>query len=70
MEHDEPILHDNLTIIEVTDPLVLDALAADASAAALGLARLSQLVAAVHPRHCDALIARLRKLGHLPKVVD
>lgn len=69
MEHEGSILHDNLPIIEVADSLTLDQLLADASTAPFLLVRLSERMAVIDPEHFDTLITRLRKLGHLPKVV-
>lgn len=62
------ILHENLAVIEVAEAWVLDALLADTSAAQSILTRLSDRVAVVAPAQFDALLARLRKLGHLPKI--
>jgi hypothetical protein len=62
-------LHDNLPLIEVADPRLLDDLYADDRASLYLLTRLSDQVAVVAPGQVDALLARLRKLGHLPKVM-
>jgi hypothetical protein len=62
-------VHDNLSIIEVADKIQLDTLLLDAVASRYILTRLSDHVAAVEPGKFDALLARLRKLGHTPKVV-
>jgi hypothetical protein len=61
-------LHDNLPLIEVADPLLLDDLYADDRAALCLLTRLSDRVAVIAPGQFETLLARLRKLGHLPKV--
>ena len=61
------ILHRNLPILEVGEPLLLDELLLDRQVSALVLTRLSDRVAVIDPSRYDALIARLRKLGHLPK---
>lgn len=66
----QPILHDNLPVIEVSDHLILDDLYADSRAAQFLLTRLSPTVAVVAPDQMDALIARLLKLGHTPKVLE
>ncbi|MBU2610166.1 MAG: hypothetical protein KJ606_04370 [Chloroflexi bacterium] len=66
----QPILHDNLPLIEVADHLTLDDLYADPRAAQYLLTRLSKTVAVVAPGQMDALLARLRKLGHTPKVLE
>jgi hypothetical protein len=63
-------LHENLPLIVVEHPSQLDDLYADEKAALLLLTRLSGQVAVVAPGQFDALLARLRKLGHLPKVID
>ena len=65
-----PILHEHLPLVEVADKLTLDLLLADPQARTLILTRLSDTVAAVAPQQFDALLARLRKLGHTPKVQD
>ncbi len=65
-----PILHDNLPLIEVADHLILDDLYADSLAAKHLLTRLSPTLAVVAPGQMDALLARLLKLGHTPKVLE
>jgi hypothetical protein len=64
-----PVLHSGLTLVEVAEPWLLDVLFADPAASRLMLQRLSDHVAAVMPGEADALVARLRKLGHTPKVL-
>jgi hypothetical protein len=64
-----PILHKNLPLIEVAESWLLDVVLADAGAARYILARLSDRVAVVAPGQIDALLARLRKLGHTPRVL-
>jgi hypothetical protein len=64
------ILHENLPLIEVDDPLILNDLYADERAAQYLLTRLSERVAVVAPGQFEALRSRLRKLGHLPKVLE
>ena len=63
-------LHENLLLIEVADPLILDDLYADERAAQYLLTRLSDRAAVVAPGQFDALRSRLRKLGHLPKILE
>lgn len=70
MSSTPPILHENLPLIEVADSVLLDIIAADPQARKLILARLSERAAIVAPGGFDALLARLRKLGHTPKVVE
>jgi len=65
-----PILHENLPLLEVADSVLLDVITADPQARKLILVRLSERVAIVAPGGFDALLARLRKLGHTPKVVE
>ena len=62
------ILHKNLPLLEVTDPVLMDMLFADPKASDCLLERLSEHVALVDPDKFDALFARLRKLDYLPKV--
>ena len=70
MAFQTPILHENLPLIEAADGVLLDIIAADPQARKLILARLSERTAIVAPGGFDALLARLRKLGHTPKVVE
>ena len=63
------ILHENLPIIEVAESYILDMLFHDKMASTMLLTRLSDRVAVVTPDRLDALLARLLKLGHTPKVV-
>jgi hypothetical protein len=70
MAADEPVLHENVPIIEVTQRHLLDQLSADPSTAIFLLGRLSERTAVVEPGQFDAFIVRLRKLGHLPKVME
>lgn len=64
------ILHENVPLIEVADGVLLDALLADRTTSRWIAARLSACVAVVVPEFQDALIARLCRQGHLPKVLD
>jgi len=63
-------LHEKIPLIEVADGVLLDVIAADPQARKLILVRLSDRVAIIAPGAFDALLARLRKLGHLPQVVE
>lgn len=65
-----PVLHMNLTLIEVDEPVALAALRADRTLGPLILTALSDRVAAVAPGREDELIRRLLKAGHTPKVVN
>jgi hypothetical protein len=62
------LLHRNLPIIEVADARLLEELMLDRQVSAMVLARLSDRVALIDPSRFDALVTRLRKIGHLPKV--
>jgi hypothetical protein len=68
--HEKTILHQNLPLVEVAEPWLLDTVLADAGAARWIVTRLSDRVAIVSPGQIDALLARLRKLGHTPKVLE
>lgn len=68
MPPDSPILHENLPLIQVREPRILDQLLADRIASAYLAVRLSERVAVVVPGRMDALFERLRHLGHLPRV--
>ena len=62
-------LHENLPIIEVTNPLLLDTLLSNKRTAHLILKRLDKQVAIVAPGKFETLLLQLKKLGHLPKVM-
>jgi hypothetical protein len=64
-----PILHENIPLVEVTDPLILNDLYADPLAARYLLTRVSDTIAVIAPGQVDALLARLLKTGHTPKVM-
>jgi hypothetical protein len=64
------ILHQHLPLVEVAEPWLLDTMLADAGAARCIVTRLSDRVAIVAPGQIDTLLARLRKLGHTPKVLE
>jgi hypothetical protein len=64
------VLHENLSLLEVADSVLLDILLADGQARRLILARLSDRVAIIAPGQSDGLLARLRKLGYTPKVKE
>jgi len=70
MKRNNPILHENIIIIEVAEAWLLDIVLADGQAAHTILTRLSERVAVVAPGQFDSLLARLRKLGHLPKILE
>ncbi len=63
-------LHENLPLIEVANPLLLDTLLSDKRTAHLILKRLDERVAIVVPGQFEILLARLKKLGHLPKIIS
>jgi hypothetical protein len=65
----QKILHENLSLIEVTDRLILDNLYTDPRATQYLLTRLSDTVAVIAPGQADALLAVLLKSGHTPKVL-
>ena len=69
-EPDTPILHENIPLLEVANPQELEMLLADAQTARFIVRRLSARVAVIAPGQDAALLARLRKLGHTPKVVE
>ncbi len=70
MRQGNAILHENLPIVEVAEGWLLDGLLADTQAAQYILTRLSDRIALVDPAQFEALLARLRKLGHMPKVLQ
>lgn len=70
MQRRKPTLHENVPLIEVRDKVTLDMLFADAQAGRYFIRRLSDVAAMVMPGQVDPLLARLRKLGHTPKVLE
>lgn len=66
----EPILHENLPLLEVLDPILLDALYADPQTEMYLLTRLSERVAVITPGGIDKLEKYLLKQGHTPKVLE
>jgi hypothetical protein len=68
MKSPNAILHEHLPLIAVAEAWLLDVLLADAAVAG-HLVRLDDHVAAVAPEALEPLLARLRSLGHTPKVV-
>ncbi len=64
------ILHENLPLLEVANPQELDMLLADARMARFIRRRLSPHVAVIAPGQDAALLARLLKVGHTPKVLE
>ena len=65
-----PFLHENLSLIEVADRLILDELYADQRTGPFLLTRLGPKLAVVAPGQMDILLARLLKMGHTPKVLE
>ena len=63
-----PVLHENIPLLEVADAETMELLLADATVAGAVIERLSPTVAVLDPSRADAVINRLLKLGHLPKV--
>ena len=62
-------MHENIPLIKVADRITLDMILADAAAQRCLLTRLSDTLAIVAPGQYDALLARLRQLGHTPKTL-
>jgi hypothetical protein len=64
------VLHTNVTLIEVADPLLLEELRADRRLAPLLVAQLSDRVVIVKPGAEEAVMRALLKSGHTPKVIN
>jgi hypothetical protein len=62
------VLHTNLTLIEVADPLLLEELRADRRLAPLLVAQLSDRVVIIKPGAEEAVMRALLRAGHTPKV--
>jgi hypothetical protein len=66
----EAVLHTNLPLVEVADPLLLEELRADRQLGPLLLAQLSDCVAVVKPGGGEQVMRALLKAGHTPKVIN
>ena len=64
-----PVLHENLPVLEVAEALTLDHLLTDPTIADAVVLRPDSQVAVLDPAKVDAVVERLVKLGHLPKVL-
>jgi hypothetical protein len=64
------VLHTNLVLLEVADPLLLEELRADRRFAPLLVAQLSDRAAVVQPGASEGLLRALLKAGHTPKVIN
>lgn len=64
-----PIIHENIPLLEVSDAAALEGLLADPTLADAIMLRLAPTFAVIDPAKIEAVVARLKKLGHLPKVV-
>ena len=62
------VAHEDLTLLEVSDPADLQALMLDSRVKPFVLAALSSTQAVVLPMHTKLLLEALRKAGHTPKV--
>ena len=65
-----PVLHSNLTLIEVADPALMEELKVNRRLGHLILTRLSDRVAVIKPGQADLLLKELLKAGHTPKVIN
>ena len=64
------VLHTNLTLIEVADPLLLEELRADRQLGPLLVAQISDRMAVVKPGGGEWIMRALLKAGHTPKVIN
>jgi hypothetical protein len=64
-----PTLHLGLTLLEVTEPHLLEDLRRDRRLGALIEGQLSPTVAVVRPGGEEALVQQLRRLGHFPRLL-
>lgn len=61
-------LHEGVAVIEVTDPLILTEIEADAGLQPFLGERLSDTCIAIQPQAIQEVSRRLQSLGHLPRV--
>jgi hypothetical protein len=66
----DPVLHTNLTLIEVAEPDLLDELRADRRLGPMIVAQLSECVAVVKPEDRTRFLQQLFRAGHTPKVIE
>lgn len=65
-----PLLHRNLTVIEVAEAELLDMLQADRRIAPFIVAKLSDCVALIAANKAQLAIKQLLKLGHTPRIIS
>ena len=63
-------LHRHVALIEVNDPAIIDALAADDSWDRWVLHRISPSAVAVRMNEVENVTSALRKLGYLPRMIE
>jgi hypothetical protein len=63
-------LHENISLLQMEDRVSLDLVLADKTASKYLLTRLSDTIVVVEPGQFDALLRRLLRLGHTPKVLE
>jgi len=66
----ETIVHENLPLLEVLAPILLDSLYATPQTEMYLLTRLSEWVAIIAPGGTDKLEKYLLRQGHTPKVLE
>ena len=69
-EKGEVVAHQNLTLVEVSDPADLSSFLADKRLKDYILTTLSPTEALVLPEHSKAFITALQKAGHTPKLSE
>ena len=65
----EPILHWHVTLIEVSEPFLLEELKASKQVGSMILKLISNRMAVIAPGNEDLLLKKLLKAGHTPKVI-
>lgn len=65
-----PILHRQLTVIEVAEAELLDMLQADRKIAPFIVAKLSDCMALIAANKAHLVIKHLLKTGHTPKIIN
>ncbi|MBM3223070.1 MAG: hypothetical protein FJZ47_04610 [Candidatus Tectomicrobia bacterium] len=66
----DAVMHTNLTLVEVDDPLLLEELRVDRRLGPCIVAQLSDRVAVVKPGSSEWFLRTLLKAGHTPKVLN
>lgn len=63
-------IHEGVSLLEVTEKIILDEILLDPQVQQMVLVRLSETAVAVDPGKYQALLVRLKKIGIVPKTYE